>query len=60
MRKMKAKIFILDDYNQRIPTNQDIIGTVTTNWCEASIRHGWKIIEVYDSEDNKRGMLVQG
>lgn len=54
------RIVLLDDYNQRIPANQDIIGTVTTNWCEASLRHGWKIIEIYESERDERGLLVQG
>ncbi len=53
------RTLILDDYNRRIPANQDIIGTVTTNWCEASLRHGWKIIEIYESERDDRGLLVQ-
>ena len=47
------RIILLDDYNQRIPANQDIIGTVTTNWCEASIRHGWKIIEIQPIKNDK-------
>lgn len=53
------RTLILDDYNQRIPANRDIIGTATTNWCEASLRHGWKIIEIYESERDDRGLPVQ-
>lgn len=54
------RIVLLDDYNQRIPANQDIIGTVTTNWCEASLRNGWKIIEIYEDRDNRESKSDRG
>lgn len=36
---------IIDDYNQRIPKNQDVIGTVTTQFDNPAPRHGYKIAE---------------
>jgi len=45
------KIIIYDDYNGNIPKNQDVCGTVTTMFGRDSLRHGFKIIEVYE-EDN--------
>lgn len=36
-----------DDYNQRIPENKDIIGTVTPQFGNQAIRNGWKIIEPF-------------
>lgn len=36
---------IIDDYNQRIPENQDVIGTVTTQFGNPTPRHGYKIAE---------------
>ena len=44
------KRIILDDYNQNIPKEQDVIGSVTTTWGHLALRNGWKII------DNKRDM----
>ena len=42
------KIIVYDDYNSNIPKNQDVVGTVTTMFGRDSLRHGFKIIEVYD------------
>lgn len=36
---------IIDDYNQRVPQNQDIIGTITTNIGNSAPRNGFKIAE---------------
>lgn len=36
---------IIDDYNQRIPQDQDVIGTVTTQFGNPAPRHGYKIAE---------------
>lgn len=36
---------IIDDYNQRIPQDQDVIGTITTNIGNSAPRHGFKIAE---------------
>lgn len=35
---------IFDDYNQRIPENQDYIDTITTQFSNPAPRHGYKII----------------
>lgn len=40
-----TKKIIYDDYNQRIPRNQDVVGTVTTQYGNSALRHGFKIIE---------------
>lgn len=40
------KTVLLDDYNQNIPENSDVIGSVTTTWGHLALRNGWKIIEI--------------
>lgn len=45
----------MDDYNQRIPENQGVIGAVTTTWGHSALRNGWKIIEI---DDNMEGINV--
>ena len=40
-----AEPLIIDDYNQRIPQDQDVIGTVTTQFGNPAPRHGYKIAE---------------
>jgi hypothetical protein len=47
---MKKRIIVYDDYNSNIPKNQDVVGTVTTMFGRDSLRHGFKIIEIYDDE----------
>lgn len=47
---MMKKIIIYDDYNSKVPQNQDVIGTVTTQFGNSAIRHGFKLIEI--CEDN--------
>lgn len=42
------RIIVYDDYNSKIPKDQDVVGTVTTQFGNSSLRHGWKIIEVYE------------
>lgn len=49
------RIVLLDDYNQRIPENQGVIGAVTTTWGHSALRNGWKIIEI---DDNMEGINV--
>jgi DNA (cytosine-5)-methyltransferase 1 len=36
---------LIDDYNQRVPQDQDVIGTVTTQFGNPAPRHGYKIAE---------------
>lgn len=50
MKMIKAIPY--DDYNNIIHFNSEIIGTVTQNFGRDALKNGWKIIEVYDSEDN--------
>lgn len=40
-----AEPIIIDDYNQRVPQDQDVIGTVTTQFGNLAPRHGYKIAE---------------
>lgn len=42
---MEKESIIFDDYNQRIPQDQDCIGTITTNIGNSAQRNGYKIIE---------------
>lgn len=42
---MEKESIIFDDYNQRIPQDQDCIGTITTNIGNSAPRNGYKIIE---------------
>lgn len=44
------RIILLDDYNQRIPQDQDSIGTITCNIGNSALRHGFKIIEIIIAE----------
>lgn len=39
------KVIVYDDYNQRIPKDQDTIGTITCQFGNSTPRHGYKIIE---------------
>lgn len=48
---MTKKIIVYDDYNSNIPKNQDVIGTVTTMFGCDSLRHGFKIIEIIDDDN---------
>lgn len=40
-----AEPILIDDYNQRIPREQSIIGTITTNVGNSAPRNGFKIAE---------------
>lgn len=42
---MEKESIVFDDYNQRIPQDQDCIGTITTNIGNSAQRNGYKIIE---------------
>lgn len=44
------KIALYDDFNSCIRGGQ-IIGTVVQNFGREAWRNGWKIIEIYGSED---------
>ena len=46
------KVIIYDDYNQNIPKNQDVIGTITKQFGNTAPRNGWKIIETMAKETN--------
>ena len=50
---MKDKI-PYDDYNGVFPQNRNIIGTITTMFGRDSLRHGWKIIEITDTDMKER------
>ena len=43
------RIILFDDYNQRIPKDQDCIGTITCNVGNSAPRNGFKIIEMEDA-----------
>lgn len=46
------KILVLDDYNGMIH-REGQAGSVTTTWGHSALRNGWKIMEVYESQDNR-------
>ena len=43
-----SKVIVYDDYNQYIPKNQSVIGTITTNIGSPTPRNGIKLIEVFE------------
>lgn len=43
-----TKIILYDDYNSRVPTEQDVIGTVRPMFSRNALRASWKIIEIED------------
>lgn len=45
LKTMVGEPIIFDDYNQRIPNDQDCIGTLTTNIGSSTPRNGIKLIE---------------
>lgn len=47
------KIILYDDYNNVIPKNQDIIGTVHPMFSRTALRASWKIIEYEDEQDEE-------
>ena len=47
----QPRIIIYDDYNSNIPRNQDVIGTITTQFGNPAPRHGCKIIETMELYD---------
>lgn len=44
-------IILYDDFNSVVPCEQGVIGTVTIQFGNKALRHGWKIIEVYEQEE---------
>lgn len=54
------KIAMLDDYNQIVHSGTDVVGSVTTTWWHLALRNGWKLIEIYETETDERGVLVEG
>lgn len=44
------RMIVFDDYNQNIPSDQSVCGTITTNIGNSALRHGWKIIVMYEDE----------
>jgi len=51
-----------DDYNHQIHIGCGIIGTVAQNFGREALRNGWKIIEVYETENlpNRPDMEKRG
>ena len=47
---MRTKIILFDDYNQNIPLNQGLCGTITTQYGDSALRHGYKIIIIIEDE----------
>lgn len=45
MKGNDTEPIIIDDYNQRVPQDKDVIGTVTTQFGNPAPRHGYKIAE---------------
>lgn len=56
---MSKKIIVYDDYNGKIPPieRQGIVGAITTQFGNPAPRHGWKIIEVEDEQDEELHQL---
>lgn len=54
------KIIPFDDYNHTIHPGADFVGTVLPTWGNFALANGWKIIEIYETEADERGMLVEG
>ena len=48
---MRKQIIIYDDYNNRIKSDQTIIGTVMPNFGNDAPRNGTKIIEIMGGDD---------
>lgn len=46
------EVIVYDDYNQKIPKDQTIIGTITTQIGNPAPRHGYRIIEVKKMEES--------
>lgn len=46
----RGGVAVWDDYNECFPKDQDVIGTITTQIGNPSPRHGFRIIEVYETE----------
>lgn len=55
MYKYMKKIIPYDDYNGKVPPpeKQEYIGTLTPQFGALALRHGWKIIEVYEISGDK-------
>ena len=51
---------IIDDYNQRVPQDQDVIGTVTTQFGNPAPRHGFKIVEGVSVHPNSHALEFKG
>lgn len=48
-----------DDYNSYIPSQSDILGSITTTIGHSALRDGWKIIEVHsDDSDVDSGRYI--
>lgn len=41
-----------DDYNSRVPSELGYVGGVTTQWGNPAPRHGWKVIEIEEMDDD--------
>ena len=52
---VKQGIVVWDDYNQRFPIDQDVMGTITTNIGSSTPRNGIKLIEVLEPKIRQMG-----
>ena len=43
-----TKVILYDDFNSKVSLEQDVCGTVTTQFGNPAPRHGYKIIEIED------------
>ena len=45
---MRNRFLVYDDFNSTFPKNQRLIGTITTQFGNTCLRHGFKIMEMYE------------
>ena len=46
------KIHPIDDYNRTIHWNGKVVGSITTQFGNPALRHGWKLLVKYEERDN--------
>lgn len=54
------EIIPFDDYNHRLHPCTDFVGSVLPTWGNHALTNGWKLIEIYETEADERGVLVEG
>jgi hypothetical protein len=56
----RVGVVVWDDFNQRFPLDQDVIGTITTNIGSSTPRNGIKIIEIYERQETNETPANEG